>query len=180
MRRMPRLAVVTLGLLSAAGCATMNVSSHVARGVDFARYHTYDWGPADSLPTGDARLDGNPFFRDHFQGAVDKRLPSRGLTRGEGRPDLYLHYHASITEAIDVDRIDREHGYCYTDDCQAGTIAYEADTLILDFVDARTNRVVWRGWAQDDASGILKNPESMQRKIDEAVTRMLDRLPHPF
>ena len=25
---------------------------------------------------------------------------------------------------------------------------YEAGTLLLDFVDTRTNRVVWRGWAE--------------------------------
>lgn len=181
MPRLPRLTALILGVLVGAGCATMSVSSHAARGVEFARYHTYDWGLADALPTGDPRLDGNPFFHDYFQGAVDRQLPSRGLERSAaGRPDLLVHYHANISQGIDVDRIDREHGYCYTDDCRAGVIEYEAGTLVLDFVDARTNRVVWRGWAQDNAKGILSNPNGMQREINEAVTRMLKRFPPAF
>ena len=55
-----------VGVLSiaAAGCATVDVGSHVERGLDFRQFHTYAWGPADALPTGDPRLDKNPFFND--------------------------------------------------------------------------------------------------------------------
>ena len=69
MRRLIRCAVVAIAAVAATGCATtMTVSSHVDRGIDFARYRTYDWGPADALPTGDPRLDRNPFFKDHVRG----------------------------------------------------------------------------------------------------------------
>ena len=74
---------VTVGLVAigiAAGCAvTMSVSSHVDRSLDFARYRTFDWGPADALPTGDPRLDRDPFFKDHVQGAVERGLAARGM-----------------------------------------------------------------------------------------------------
>ena len=46
--------------------------------------HTYDWGPADALPTGDPRLDQNPFFKDHLEGAVEKELATRGFDRPIG------------------------------------------------------------------------------------------------
>ncbi len=55
MRRLGELATLILSALALAGCATMNVSSHVERGVNFAQYRTFDWGPADALPTGDPR-----------------------------------------------------------------------------------------------------------------------------
>ena len=64
----------------ASGCAaTMTVSSHVDRSLNFAQYRTFDWGPADALPTGDPRLDRDPFFKDHVQGAVERGLATRGL-----------------------------------------------------------------------------------------------------
>ena len=157
----------------------MTVSSHVRSGIDFARYRTYDWGPADALPTGDPRLDKNLFFQDHMFGAVEKQLAARGFEMAAtGTPDLLIHYHASINQRIDIDRADRDHGYCYEDDCQpSGVIAYEAGTLVLDFVETRTNRVIWRGWAQDSLEGVLENPDRMARQINEAVTRMLKSLP---
>jgi hypothetical protein len=156
----------------------MTVSSHVDRGINFARYRTYDWGPADALPTGDPRLDKNPFFKDHVEGAVEKQLAARGLEMSTtGTPDLLIHYHASINQRIDVNRVDRRYGYCYGVDCPSDVIEYEAGTLVLDIVDSRTNRVIWRGWAQDTVERVLENEDEMARQINEAITRMLARLP---
>lgn len=181
MLRFLRFATVTISALAATGCATtMNVSSHVQPDVDFARFRTYDWGPADALPTGDPRLDKNPFFQDRVQGTVEKQLAVRGFERlASGTPDLLIHFHASINQRIDVNRVDRERGYCSGDDCRAGVIEYEAGTLVLDIVDTRSNKVIWRGWARDSVSveGVLDNQDRMARKIDEGVTRMLARLP---
>lgn len=177
-RRFLRFAAAAISALALSGCATMTVSSHVQHGLDFSQYRTYDWGPADALPTGDPRLDKNPFFRDHVEGAVEKQLAARGFDRPpSGTADLLLHYHASITQRIDVNRVDREYGYCYGGDCQARVIEYEAGTLVLDVVDTRTNRVIWRGWAQDSVEDVLDNQDKMARKINQAITRMLERFP---
>jgi hypothetical protein len=177
MPRLPRLTAVMFAL-AATGCATLNVSSHVQRGLDFAQYRTYDWGPADALPTGDPRLDQNPFFRDQVEGAVEKGLAAKGFELAtSGTPDLLIHYHASITQRIDVNRVDRQYGYCYDEDCQARVTEYEAGTLVLDIVDTRTNRVIWRGWSQGSVEDILHNEDRMARRIREGVTRMLERFP---
>lgn len=86
----------------------MTVSSHVQHSLDVAQYRTYDWGLPDALPAGDPRLDKNPFFQDHTQGAVERQLAAKGFQRStSGTPDLLVHYHASITQRIDVNRIDR-------------------------------------------------------------------------
>jgi len=82
MRQLLRATAAALGALSLTACATtMSVGSHVGRGVDVARYRTYDWEPADALPMGDPRLDRNPFFQDRVQGAVEKQLAARGFQR---------------------------------------------------------------------------------------------------
>jgi hypothetical protein len=169
------IAVVAL----AGGCATtMNVSSHTDRSVDFARYGTYDWGPAGALPTGDPRLDKDPFFKDVLQGAVEKSLAARGLALGQGdEADLLIHYHASVSERLDVNQADSTLGYCPGEDCRSMATRYEAGTIVVDFVDTRSNRVVWRGWIQDRLESLIDDRERMAERIGEGVTRMLAGLP---
>jgi hypothetical protein len=170
--------MVTVLSMAAASCATMNVSSHVERGLDFRQYHTYAWGPADALPTGDPRLDKNPFFKDHLEGGVEKDLATRGLTLvASGTPDLLIHYHANVAERLDVNRLDQPRGYCSSESCPGGVISYEAGTIVLDIVDTSTNRVIWRGWAQSHLKDMLDNQDKMAATINEAVTQMLRRLP---
>jgi hypothetical protein len=176
MRPILGLAVSLTLALTPAGCATMSVSSHVERGLDFSQYRTFDWGTPDELPAGDPRLDKDPFFKDHIQGAVEKALAGRGLALS-ATPDLSIHYHAAIDRRINVSGVDRARGYCYSENCQAEVSEYEAGTLVIDIVDTRTNRVIWRGWAQDAVGEMLEDRNVMERKINEAVTRMLAQLP---
>jgi hypothetical protein len=162
-----------------AGCATAQVSSHVERGTDFSRYRTFDWGPADALPTGDARLDRDAFFKDQLQGAVEKTLGARGvlLVTGGATPDLRIHYHANVSERLDVVGADRRMGYCQAADCQGRVEAYESATLVLDVVDTKTNQVVWRGWSQEPLAPLLDNRDTLATHLQSAVARMLAQLP---
>ena len=179
--RLLRSTALALAALAITGCATMTVSSHIQNGIDFGRFRTYDWGPADALPTGDPRLDKDPFFQDHMQGAVERQMAAKGFARAEdGHPDLLIHYHANVTQRIDIAAADRDRGYCYEDDCRAGAIEYEGGTLVLDLVDTATNKVIWRGWAQESLERVLDNKDRMDRDINEAVRRMLERLPRPL
>src|ERR1051325_3031420 len=151
MRRPERSVFVTAALaalLALPACATMNVSSHIERGIDFAQYRTWDFGPADALPTGDPRLDNNPFFKDYLEGAVGRALEARHYARNAATPDLLVHYHANISKTFDVNDADMHNGYCDRD-CEPAVIEYELGTIVLDVVDGHTNRVIWRGWAQD-------------------------------
>jgi len=172
-RAWPLAAVAAITALALAGCAAA-VRSYVDRGADFSRYRTYGWGPADALTTGDPRLDNNPFFRERLQADVDAQLAARGYEQtAPEAADLLLHYHVSVTQRIDVNAVDQRYGYC--DDCQPRV--YDAGTLTLDLVDARTGRLVWRGWAERSIEGTLDKQEWMEQQIDEAVARILERLP---
>jgi hypothetical protein len=172
-------AAVVTWVCMVAGCAPMRVSSHVDRERDFTRYRTFDWGPADALPAGDPRLERNAFFQDHIQGAIERHMAARGFERTDPAtaPDVRLHFHAVIDRRIDVNLLDYQSGYCSRSDCQAGVSRYEEGTLVVDMIDVRTNRLVWRGWAQDSVEGVLDNQDRLARKIEDAVRLMFERLP---
>ena len=178
MRRMLQAATIAVAIAALAACAAaMTVSSHVERGLDFSQYRTFAWGPADALPTGDPRLDQDPFFKDHVQGAVEKQLALRGVELRPGAGDLLIHYHANITRRLDLNQVDRVYGSCVGADCLQGRIEYDAGTLVIDIIDAHTNRLIWRGWAQNSVEDMLHDRDRMARTIEQAVTRMLQRLP---
>jgi hypothetical protein len=172
-RRTP-FAALLLATLAAAGCASLGVNSYLERGFDVRQYHTYAWAPVDQLSTGDPRLDNNPFFMDRVQAAVDRELAALGFEKiTTGTPELVLHYHASITQRLDVSGMDQKYGTC--EECTP--YVFDAGTLTIDFVDGRTDRLVWRGWAEGSIAGAIDNQRWMERRVDEAVARILKRLP---
>ena len=180
MRVTPSLgAAMRCGSCVVAGCAPMRVSSHVDRDRDFTRYRTFDWGPADALPAGDPRLERDAFFQDHIQGAIERNMAAKGFQRAEATatPDVRVHFHAVIDRRIDVNLLDYQSGYCSRNDCQTDVSEYEEGTLVVDMIDVRTNRLVWRGWARDSVEGVLTNEDRLARKIEDAVRLMFMRLP---
>lgn len=184
LRRLGRITAVAISALTLTGCASMRVSSYVDRGTDFTRYRTYNWASSDRLSTGDPRLDNNPFFHERVQKAVDEQLASRGFEKmTSGTPDLVLHYHASVNQKLDVSEADQKSGYA-TPPVGSGTrgetsepYVYDAGTLLIDFVDARSNKLVWRGWAESSLDGVIDDQAWLEETVDKAVAKVLERLP---
>jgi hypothetical protein len=171
--------IVTACLLS--GCATIRVSSHTEHGLAWSQYRTFEWGLADSLPPSDPRFQKDPHFRDRIEGAVERQLAAKGFERSAATatPDVLIHYHAAINERITVDEIDRQYVQCVTGDCGPRITHYEAGTLVVDIIDARTNRLIWRGWAQDSVEGVLGNRDRVRQTVEEGVSRMFATFPQP-
>jgi hypothetical protein len=174
-----QLSAAAVSILVLTGCGPMNVSSYVERNTDFTQFHTYEWGPAGALSTGDPRLDNNPFFHDYFRRAVEERLGAKGLRQAtSGNPDLLFHYHASMSQSFDVSRLDPHYGDCKGgENCEPSVSEFEAGTLVLDVMEASTRRVVWRASARQSVDGLIDNQEWMEEYITKSVARMMERFP---
>jgi hypothetical protein len=174
--RIDRLVVATLVALALNGCATMRPHSYLESGIDFREYRTYAWSPAGALSTGDPRLDNNRFFSDRVEAAVDRQLASKGFEKTLPMgAQVLIHMHARIDQRIQSRDIDRE--YRRRDVSEDPPFVYEAGTLLLDFIDTRTHQLAWRGWAEGSMDGAIDNQDVMDARIDDAVARILARLP---
>ena len=170
------LALIGVAALWLAGCATMSVNSYSERGVDVRRYRTYNWAPPDSWSTGDPRLDNNRFFDERVRAQVEGQLARRGFEKtASQQPDLLVHYHASVSQQVDIRQLDSAAAYCANNDCRP--FIYDKGTLFLDFVEPGTGTLIWRGWAEGSIDGVIDNQAWMESRIDDAVAKILQRLP---
>ena len=163
-------ASLAAGVLAAA-CAPINIHSYAETGVAF-NFRTYAWAVQDSVPTGDPRLDNNRFFNDRVRDSIDRELAARGYEHTSGSPDLTLHYHASITQDLEIAATTDRFEHCQN----CGTTVYDAGTLVIDLVDTRTSRLVWRGWAEK-VDTVIDNQAWMEETIEATVARIMKRLP---
>jgi hypothetical protein len=154
-------------------CAPLFVHSYVERGANLTQYRTYDWGTPERLATGDARLDNNAIFDAATRRAVDNALAGKGFEPTTAGADLVVHYHISIKQQLDVGMADASYLPC--DECTP-TI-YDVGTLVIDLVDARTNRLVWRGWGEGSFERLIDDQRALERRIEEVAAKILARLP---
>ena len=169
------LSVATMSLMLTS-CAPVRIHSYVGHDVDVRRYHSYAWAAPDAFSTGDARLDNNAFFIERVERAVDGQLRQKGFERAAtGQPDFVIHYHARIEQRIDSREFHPGEADCRTDDCRPSV--YDAGTLLLDFIDARSNELMWRGWAERSLDGVIDDQTWMNTTIDDAVARIMARFP---
>jgi hypothetical protein len=173
------LAIIVAAALSTSACATAIMSgADFAPGVDFSNYTSFTWDEPDDGPVGDPRLENNPFFENRLHSAIERELFERGIERREVGAGLVIHHHATVRDRVDVYEADRAAGY-ETPEYGAGTqvVQYDEGTFLIDIIDANTQEVLWRGWAQLDLTRALANALVMEDQINAAVDRMFDDLP---
>jgi hypothetical protein len=165
-------AALTICSLTIGGCAVRRVDSYLARGVNLASYRTYAWRPVQPGATGDVRLDNNEIFQERVLTAVEKQLAARGFEKTMAAPQLLVHYHASVEQRIDLTELEP-----WESCAECKPFIYDAGTLMIDLVDARTNDLLWRGWSQSNIDGIVDNQRWLEEQIDETVAKIFERLP---
>ncbi|HET8542715.1 MAG TPA: DUF4136 domain-containing protein [Anaeromyxobacter sp.] len=169
-----------------AGCSTLKVSTEYDPTAPYATYKTYAWlavtpGPEQAPPI------RNPVVAAQVMAAVDREMKAKGLvlTKLEENPDFLVTVHGWSQSRIEV----TNYGYGY-----AGTYAYgygpyrpvmpvgstavdtyTDGTMLLDLVDAKTKKLVWRGTASDTFSS--PTPDSVKKAVDEAVRQLMGAYP---
>lgn len=176
--RQTRLGLAAMAVAAASmfmACAPVQVRSFTARNAPLTNYHTYRWAEDTSRATGDPRLDNNPFFERRLMTSADRELSAHGFElRPSGNTDLVLHFHASVSQRLDVSVVDRTLGAC--SGCGSSSL-YDAGTIMLDLVDPKTNTLVWRAWSEGSIDGLVDDQKILEQRIDDAVKRIVATLP---
>ena len=174
-RRSVRVLLPFVAMAAAACGATTKAYLTSATSLD--AYRTYAWGPTGTLSTGDARLDNNEIFDARVRARIDAELGRRGLeaVAAPAQPDLLVHYHASVSQKVDVR--DGAPPSTESEAHDAAPMVYDAGTLVVDLVEARGHQLLGRGWVEGGLDGVIDNQAWMEEQVDQSVERIFQRLP---
>jgi hypothetical protein len=161
--------------IAASGCAAaIDSGSFVDHAANFSRYRTYNWTSSESRV--EEPFSSHPEFPDRFEGEVEKQLAAKGFSGPTRRqPDLLVRYRATAAPRLEVTNLPG-YGSCVgAIDCDTRIRETDTATLVLDVLDARSRKVVWRGWARDDVDDLTggRSNDAMRR----AVAQMMEKLP---
>ena len=163
-------------ILVLAACSSVSVKTDFDPSTSFAQYHSYILEPGDEpiglSPSGEAALTAT----------LRHQLAARGVQEARDNADLHIVRHIATQDKIRINSSSAGGPYRYgrygawvggpqyTDVSQ-----YTEGTLILDFVDAKTRKLVFRGIA----TGTVGDPQANAAKIKEAVEKILAAYPRP-
>lgn len=186
MRRLSNFALAAFACWLLAACSPIKVRHDYDQDVNFTEYQTYKWVEQDTQAEGDAKSAKmrNDLLDKRIRSAVDKQLEGKGLKLVAEQPDLLVTYFTGVDEKIRV--MDRGYrygayygsGYSYYG---LGTPAvdvyqYKVGNLIIDLIDSKTNKLVWRGSAEAVVDETASSREREER-IQEAVSKILSDYP---
>ena len=160
--KMRRASAVLLGLSTLIACASsLKVDAGWDENADFAKYKTWAWKPDGSI--------ADPVWAKRFQDVLSDQLATDGLTQVglNQSPDLWAAVHARLSAETRTMSYDPGWGYGYGAWGTLDTFTYEvpAGSFVVDLVDVKLKRVVWRGKASDTISPNKTNEEREQKLI---------------
>lgn len=158
------LLIMLTGFILCNGCSPMSVRTDFDEQTNFESYETYMW-----MKSKDKSGAKNQMADRRIKQVADEHMELKGFNKATkvNKPDMLLIYHLGLKDKFQVDYDDYSQ--------RAKVLHYKKGTLILDIIDAKSNQLVWRGWA----SGVFKNPEAeaVEGHINKAINGIMEKFP---
>jgi hypothetical protein len=179
--------VAALAALLFQGCTTgTQVRVDYDQKEDFQSLRSYAWAPM----TAEERQEKsrNSLTHERIQSAIDAHLAARGFQKvGEDQADFLVTHTVALESRTQVQTTQMSVGYGrygarggvgvgYGMPLESTTYQYKVGTLIIDIIDARQKRLVWRGSGERTVSEDL-SPEKRTEVINTTVNEVLSRFP---
>src|SRR5215813_6265842 len=153
-----------LGLL-VVSAAAQTVQSDFDRTFNFSNLESFSFvvqrrGATDPL-AGDTLNDGR------IRTGLEANLRANGFTMETEKPDFVIAYHVTTKNKLSV----QDYGYGpprWFGSRDIRVNQYSEGTLMVDFIDAKSNQVIWRG----RASGTLEM-KGVDKKISKSVEKLV-------
>jgi len=167
---MQRRAVSTLlfGFALLVGCGpTLQVKTDFDHGATFGQYRSFQMGEGKVIEQG--ALTENTIVKDRVDVAVKNGLATRGLVPAPDHADLIARFAVGVRSVKELEGV----GYpvavglwgAYPNDFWI--VDHPEGTLVIDLVDARSQKLVWRAYCVADGSG-MSDPAFIQKAVNRA------------
>ena len=146
-------------------------------------YHSYAWVSPPAGPVKDPILDSQ-ILESRVKQAVEAEFANRGfkeVTSDQG-PDFLVTYHTSNKEKVESSGASFSFGIIDAFPSGFGSVVVpvgtdvrsrEEGTFMLDVIDGKTKRLVWRGWT----TGWVSQESYTDEAVASAVQQILAKFP---
>lgn len=181
--------LIALGsVLLLIGCASQpNVETDHQADFDFSALKTFS--VAETKQDTKKSILISPFTLSHVHAALETELAKRYQNAIAGaKPDFIVSYHIVIEEKIDPRSYDDLYGFGFYSRGYyrypspffhgpgAGLRVYNQGSLIVDVVDAKTDKPIWRG-VSEKRLGRGMAPQQQREVLSKAVSEVLAYFP---
>ena len=168
--------VLTVAFATSCG-PTLKVSSDYDRTVNFSAYKTYSIYNLKSKNV-------NQLNEDRIIKYLNAEMAKRGFTQDNKNPDLMVNALTVLKDRRGISATTNYYGYGgiyrpygswgapgYT---SVSTYNYKDGSLVIDMIDAKTQKMIWTGSGSAEVYNKPKNPEEV---ISEVVGKIMAEFP---
>lgn len=193
---MKKQILILCGLLMMVISSCSNYNYYAVSNKKLTEYRTYAWLPENKSKA--SNIYDNDVAADKIVESASMELDKRGFKLNNRRPDVLIRYTAVVNKETKsynepvyydapgryVPRVGLHPGrafyyYAYRDPfpvyvgSEQRTVNVKQGSIMIDLIDRKTKKVVWRGWAE----GELNNPEKAIAELPKVIENIFKKLP---
>lgn len=177
---------LVLAALCLAGCNINPVVTDYDPARDFSGLSTYAWLPETERKAVDPVVDSG-LLGERVRAAVNQGLMAKAFREVayDAKPSFLVTYHAAEDIRYDVDTFYGHYGYYpwwrhdrfgYGFGAETQVREYKAGTLVIDIIDPRDRKLMWRGQLERRVIE-QATPEERTLRVNAAVAEILRNFP---
>ena len=170
-------------LITVQACSGIRVSQDYEQGYDFSGLKTFAWKPNDGNVYG---LADNDLVDKRIRNAIQNALSVKQYTQiDSGKPDFYISYHMTIEQKVSSSNVSGGLSVGRSSFGRFGSVGintgsqvevYDQGTLLIDFTDVASNKLIWRGISTQSVSE-HSSPDKSTVIINETVEKIMQQFP---
>jgi hypothetical protein len=182
MKKIHALVCLFVTAVMAWSCGpSFKVSSDYDNKVDFSKYKTFALYNPENIHDAISELNHNRIYA-----AIRNEMAKKGYTENTTSPDLWVNTTAVFQDRTSVSSTTTGGSYMYGSAYRPYTWGpgvsytnydvrhYKDGSVIIDIVDAKTQKLLWQGTGNKEIDGPIKDPDT---KIPKAIAAILDEFP---
>ncbi len=179
--------VLMLGIAFLIGCSSKPyVETDHQAGFDFASLKSFSVAETKQASKEDILI--SPFTLSHIHSTLETELGKRyQAAAANAKPDFIVSYHVVVEEKIDPRSYNDIYGFGYYGvgyryprpyflGTNTGLRVYNQGSLIIDIVDGKTDKPIWRGVSEKRLSRSMA-PQQQREVLSKAVVEVLSQFP---
>jgi hypothetical protein len=164
-----------LGLMS---CSSTEVHTEKAPDANLAEHDHFAWAPpGQQEQSSELSSRSNTILDQKIKSAVDQDLLKKGYIQNPKEPDIRVAYSLRTHDRLKA--VPSSYGPYGGPMWSDGGVGYDTTylqkegSLVLDFIDAKSGKLLWRGVAVTD----IKDTGVTQKEVQSFVDKIMEKFP---